>query len=75
MVSKSNLGIVTAQIIAKLQVLKDREYLLQPLCFDIIDKMTNRIHVDGKASNVSPIGTYSMGYMAIRTGVFKNSDV
>lgn len=75
MIIKSNIGVVTAEIISKLQTLRDREYLLRPLCFDIIDKMTKRIHIDGKDATERPIGTYSKGYMAIRTGVFKNSEV
>ncbi|MDR1595287.1 MAG: hypothetical protein LBS43_12525 [Prevotellaceae bacterium] len=35
--------------------------------------MRKRIHEDGKASDGSGIGTYSAGYMKVRTGVFGNS--
>lgn len=40
----------------------------------MIDLITKRIHIDGNASDGHQIGTYSKGYMAIRTGVFQNSD-
>lgn len=70
---KTNLNAVSANLARKIAVLKDKEYLLRPLCFDIIDLMTKRIHIDGKDSTGSQIGTYSKGYMAIRTGGFENS--
>lgn len=50
------------------------DYLLRPIAFDVVDLMTNRIHIDGKAADGGPIGTYSKGYMAVRTGNFKNAE-
>lgn len=56
-----------------MELLRDREYLIRPVAFDLIDMMTKRIHVDGIASDGAQIGTYSPGYMKVRTGDFKNS--
>ncbi len=71
---KTNIGVITERIKAKLSILNDHEYLLRPVCFDVIELMTNRIHMEGKDSDGNAIGTYSKGYMAIRTGVFQNSE-
>lgn len=70
---KSNIGAVTADIARKLAALADKEYMPRILSFDLIDQMTKRIHIDGKDSKDAGIGTYSKGYMALRTGDFKNS--
>lgn len=35
--------------------------------------MRDRIHTEGKASDESEIGSYSEGYMKVRTGAFKNT--
>lgn len=70
---KTNIGAVSQRILEKLDVIKNKEYLLRPVCFDLIDLMTKRIHVDGKNAAEQQIGTYSKGYMALRTGNFKNS--
>lgn len=72
MTIKTNIGQVTQAIAEKLKVLKDPEYLLRPVAFGLIDKMTQRIHNEGKASDGNEIGTYSNSYLALRTGIFKN---
>ena len=59
----------------KLQALANPEYLLRPVCLELVDTMTKRIHVDGKASDDSQIGTYSDGYMKVRTGKFATNEV
>lgn len=71
---KTNIGAVTTSIRAKLEKLADKENLPRILAFDTIDLMTKRIHIDGKDSSDSQIGTYSKGYMALRTGNFRNSE-
>lgn len=71
---QTNIGQITKAIAEKLKVLKDQEYLLRPIAFGLIDKMTQRIHVDGKASDGGQIGTYSFGYMQVRLGIFNNSE-
>lgn len=38
----------------------------------VISELRKRIHVDGKDSNETQIGTYSPGYMKVRTGLYGN---
>ena len=70
---KTNIGVVSANLIKKLQILKDPRPLLRPVAIDVLSLMTERIHIDGKAADGSQIGTYSPGYMKVRTGNFGNS--
>jgi hypothetical protein len=63
---KTNLSEVTGNIAKKLQVLKDKEYLLRPVVFGLIDKMTQRIHVDGKGADDAAIGNYNSNYLRAR---------
>lgn len=63
---QTNIGQVTKAIAEKLKVLKDPEYLLRPVAFGLIDKMTQRIHNEGKGSDGSAIGTYSNSYLKQR---------
>lgn len=63
---KINISPVVQLLQKKLDKLKDREYLLRPVAFDVIDLMTQRIHIKGIASDGAPIGKYSKGYMRLR---------
>lgn len=63
---RSNIKIVSERIKEKLKLLKDREYLLRPVAFDMIDLMTKRIHVDGKDAEEKVIGTYNNRYLELR---------
>jgi hypothetical protein len=68
---KTNIGVVTDSIRRKLSILSDKEYLIRPVCFDLIDLMTRRIHIDGKAADGTQIGTYSNSYLKLRQERFK----
>lgn len=70
---KTNIPIVTASILKKLQQVADREYLLRPVAFDIVALMTERIHEDGKASDGSMIGEYSNSYLKQRQNKYKRT--
>src|SRR5688572_4831161 len=63
---RTNIGEVSERILSKLQILKDKEYLLRPICFDVIDLMTQRIHNRGQASDGNTIGTYNNRYLELR---------
>jgi len=63
---KINIEPVVKILQQKLNKLKDREYLLRPVAFDVIDLMTKRIHIQGIASDGLPIGSYSKAYMPRR---------
>lgn len=69
----TNIKIVAANIAAKLQQIRNKEYLLRPVAVNIIPMMRERIHVKGLASDGKIIGLYSDGYMKIRTGDFGNA--
>jgi len=62
----TNLQQVNAVIADRLKKLSDPETILRPLCFDIIELMTKRIHVDGMAANGQQIGTYNNRYLKLR---------
>jgi hypothetical protein len=49
------------------------EYLLRPVCLEIVSVMKSRIHTNGVAADGSQIGQYSKEYMKVRTGDFQNS--
>lgn len=70
---KSNISVVANLIKSKLDKLNDREYLLRPVAFGVIDLMTKRIHIDGKAEDDSAIGNYSSGYLALRQKSYSRS--
>jgi len=70
-----NIGEVVSSIESRLSVLENNELYLRPVCFDLIDKLTYRIHVKGEDSNNKAIGTYSEGYMKVRTGTDFKSEV
>ena len=69
----TNLAEVNARVAAKLNKLQDKEYLLRPLCFDLIELMKIRIHEEGKNASGSPIGTYSTNYLKERQRKYKRS--
>lgn len=62
----TNLPEVTDRLRQKLNKLKDKEYLLRPICIDLIDLMTKRIHMDGTAADGGEIGRYSNPYLKLR---------
>jgi hypothetical protein len=63
---QTNIGQVTKALAEKLKVLRDPEYLLRPVAFGLIDKMTQRIHNEGRGSDGAEIGRYSNSYLRQR---------
>lgn len=70
---RTNIPIVTASLVKKLQLIGEKEFLLRPVAFDIITLMTERIHREGKASDESPIGDYSNSYLKLRKSKYNRS--
>lgn len=70
---RTNIKIVSKRIVEKLTILKDREYLLRPVAFDMIDLMTKRIHVDGKDASEKQIGTYNNEYLRLRQSKYNRT--
>lgn len=70
---RTNIGEVTDRIKGKLERLGDKDYIPRTLSFDLIDLMTKRIHIDGKASDDSQIGRYNNQYLKLRQTRFNRS--
>lgn len=70
---RTNIGEVSGIIREKLEKLGSKEYIPRTLSFDLIDLMTKRIHVDGKAADDSLIGLYNSQYLRLRQSKFSRS--
>jgi len=62
----TNLPAVTSELMKSIQDLLNPNYLLRPVAIEVLPMMTERIHQKGVASDGSPIGTYSNGYLKQR---------
>lgn len=62
----TNIAEVSERLRAKLEKVKDKETLLRPLCFDLVEIMTKRIHKRGENASGTQIGTYSNPYLKYR---------
>jgi len=68
-----NIAATMAEVKSIFDLITDREYLLRPLAIETIANIKERIHEQGKASDGAQIGTYSSGYMRVRTGNYGNA--
>lgn len=66
MIIKTNIPQFTEAMREKFELLGNKEYLLRPVMFGLVDLMTNRIHNNGLAADGNAIGSYSNGYMRTR---------
>lgn len=71
----TNLDQVLSNLGQNFKTIMDPNYLLRPVAVEVLPMITERIHQDGKASDGSQIGTYSNGYMKLRTGNYGNAGV
>lgn len=70
----SNSGSVLKLRLQKLKELQSNfDEVARAAANAVLPELRNRVHVQGKASDGNQIGTYSKGYMAVRTGNFGNS--
>lgn len=69
----TNLKDVLGQVTDKIKLLLDPLTLLKPAAQEAISLIHPRIHVNGIATDGGQIGLYSPGYLAIRSGVFQNT--
>lgn len=51
----------------------DMDSLTREIATTLMGKMRTRIHERGEAADGSQIGTYSKGYLAVRSGSFRNA--
>jgi hypothetical protein len=70
---KTNIGQVVQVTIKKLENLEDADKLNRTIATSVLAMMKTRIHEKGLNAENKQIGTYSKGYMVIRTGSFVNA--
>lgn len=70
----SNISDVIKEKLAQLQSLgTNTDPVLRTVALTVLPELKQRVHRDGKDSEGNQIGTYSPGYMKVRTGDYKNS--
>ena len=62
----TNLDQILSNLGQSFHTIMDKNYLLRPVAIETIPLMTERIHVEGKASDGGGIGSYSNGYLRQR---------
>jgi hypothetical protein len=70
---KTNIAPVVLHLQTKLASLADKDKMIRACAVGILPVIKTRIHEQGKAADGNQIGTYSPGYMKVRTGNFGNS--
>ena len=74
MMYTSNISVVIGKYKNKLIDLKENpDAMLRTVALTVLPELKKRVHVEGKDSNGNQIGTYSPGYMKLRTGNYGNS--
>jgi phage gpG-like protein len=68
-----NFDKVAKDISRRFELLKDKDYLLRPLAIETIPNIKQRVHIEGKGTDGTAIGTYSSGYLKLRQKKFKRS--
>lgn len=71
----SNINVVVKARLEQIQALRNNpDPVLRTVALAILPELKHRVHVEGKDSAGGQIGTYSPGYMVLRTGAFENAD-
>lgn len=70
---KSNMGAVAARLQQRFLSIQDKDKMLRTVASNALTQVAHRIHVEGKDASGDEIGTYSPGYMSVRTGKFKSN--
>lgn len=69
---QSNLQQVIKDVLMRIQAVNSTDMLRQ-VAVDLLPVVKDRIHERGLDASGNPIGTYSEGYMKVRTGNFGNA--
>ncbi|TWW08728.1 hypothetical protein E3A20_21440 [Planctomyces bekefii] len=72
---KTNIAKVAEGIQQKLLILVDADDMTRTMASTATALIRDRVHEKGLAADGTPIGTYSEGYMKVRTGDYGNSGV
>lgn len=70
----SNISQGIVKLTKKLEALITTDQLTRAIASNQLSRMKTRIHEQGLDANDEPIGTYSVGYMKLRTGNYQNSE-
>jgi hypothetical protein len=70
----NNINSVLAPFLERLVAFNADEICQQQAVY-VVGAWRRRIHIDGNAADGSQIGTYSSGYMKVRTGAFKSPNI
>jgi hypothetical protein len=70
----TNIGIIITAKLEQLTALKNNpDPILRTVAMAVLPELKKRVHIEGKDSSGSQIGTYSPGYMVVRTGNYKDA--
>lgn len=70
----SNVSVIVGKYRKKLIELGNNpDQLLRTVALAVLPQVKKRVHIEGKDSSGNQIGTYSPGYMKLRTGNYGNS--
>ncbi len=71
----TNISVIIKAKLDQIKALKDNpDPILRTVALAVLPEMKFRVHVDGKDSSGGQIGTYSPGYLKLRTGNYKNAE-
>ena len=71
----SNISVVIKAKLEQIQALQNNpDAILRTVALTVLPELRKRVHVLGKDSSGAQIGSYSPGYMVLRTGAYKNAD-
>lgn len=73
MIYTSNTSTIVSAVKKKLEALKNPDEMLRQVALGILSEIKVRVHKEGKAASGEQIGTYSPGYMKLRTGNYGNA--
>jgi hypothetical protein len=72
---KSNISGVMRNVSSHMDALANTQDMLRYVATNMIPEIRHRIHVEGKATDGNQIGTYSPGYLKLRTEGYKSETI
>jgi hypothetical protein len=70
----SNISQVVKLKVRQMQDLQNPDQMLRTVALAVLPELKKRVHVEGEDSSGSQIGTYSPGYMKLRTGNYASAE-
>ena len=70
----TNLNVVIKAKLDQIRALRNNpDPILRTVALAVLPELKHRVHIEGKDSDGGQIGTYSKGYMVVRTGNYKDA--